>query len=77
MAFDVLEKGVTLVYLSDQNLGRPSHSMPQKLCALNSKSDDHSTDHDYVVSRVVTRLNSEFCIPLFLGFDSGLNYKSI
>jgi hypothetical protein len=29
--------------------------------------------HGYGVRRVVSRLNSEFCIPLFLGFYSGLN----
>ena len=42
-----------------------------------SRSDDHSTvTRIHVLNRVVSRLNSEFCIPLFLGFDSGLNNKS-
>ena len=40
-------------------------------------TSDHSTDHDYVLSRVVSRLNPEFGIPLFLGFNSGFNNKSI
>jgi hypothetical protein len=45
----------------------------------NSRSDDHTLFHStvYVLSRVVSRLNSEFCIPLFfLGFDAGLNVKN-
>jgi hypothetical protein len=41
---------------------------------MNSRSDDHRTvEWIHVLRRVVSRLNSEFCIPLFWGFDSGLN----
>jgi hypothetical protein len=42
----------------------------------NSRSDDQHFCTVYVLIRVVNRLNSEFCIPLFLGFDSGLHNKN-
>ncbi len=78
MAFGVLELGVTLVYLIDRNLtDRPipnycGHDTGRGLCALNSRSDDHSNvARIQMLSRVVSRLNSEFYIPLFVGFDSG------
>ena len=53
------------------------HDTGGGLCVMNSGSDDHTTvSRIHVLSRVVSRLNSEFCIPLFWVFDSGLNNKS-
>jgi hypothetical protein len=53
------------------------HDTGGGLCVMNSRSDDHSTvARLYVFRRVLSRLNSEFCIPSFWGFDSGLNNKS-
>ncbi len=83
VTFGVIELGVNLAYLGDQNLGRPSHFkllgswLWREVVWQNSRSDDHRTVvRIHVLSRVVSRLNSEICIPLFLGFDSGSNNKS-
>jgi hypothetical protein len=44
------------------------HDTGGGLCVMNSRSDDHSTvERIHVLSRVVTHLNSEFCIPFVLG----------
>jgi hypothetical protein len=36
---------------------------------MNSRSDDHITvARIHVLSRIISHLNSEFCIPFVLGF---------